>query len=91
MAVAWPGVELEMETTCSSCPVQIEGTVNGYPFYFRERHGEWRFAIVGRGKDPVSADQMTTRYYRAGDGPVTLDHARAMIQLFAVDFAAGMV
>ena len=27
--------EIEMECTCNACPVQYEGTVNGYPFYFR--------------------------------------------------------
>lgn len=28
-----------------SAPVQADGTVNGYPFYFRARWDEWSFAI----------------------------------------------
>lgn len=30
---------------CGSAPVQAEGTVNGFLFYFRARHNEWTFAI----------------------------------------------
>jgi hypothetical protein len=26
-------------------PVQAEGTINGFKFYFRSRHNEWTFAI----------------------------------------------
>ncbi|PJJ48612.1 hypothetical protein [Hymenobacter chitinivorans] len=28
------------------CPVQAEGTVNAYPFYFRARWKEWAFSIA---------------------------------------------
>jgi len=28
-----------------SGPVQAEGTINGFPFYFRARHDMWTFSI----------------------------------------------
>lgn len=28
-----------------SAPVQADGTINGFPFYFRARRNEWTFAI----------------------------------------------
>ena len=35
-------------------PVQADGTINGYLFYFRARHNEWTFAISENPKvDPV--------------------------------------
>lgn len=42
------------EMTCPACPVQIEGTVDGWPFYFRLRGGG-SMAIVRPGRDPVMA------------------------------------
>ena len=29
-----------------ACPVQAEGTINGYPFYFRSRHMRWSIRIA---------------------------------------------
>jgi hypothetical protein len=31
-------------------PVQVTGTVDGMPFYFRSRHGEWRVEIGAQGQ-----------------------------------------
>ena len=28
------------------CPVQAEGTINGYPFYFRSRHARWSLHVA---------------------------------------------
>ena len=39
-------MEIEAAVTCRFCPVQIEGTVNGLPFYFRARHDHWRMTIA---------------------------------------------
>lgn len=36
------------------CPVQGEGTILDFPFYFRARHDEWSFAISEQAEiDPV--------------------------------------
>jgi hypothetical protein len=35
------------------CPVQAEGTIDGYPFYFRSRGGHWALKISDTGKDPI--------------------------------------
>ena len=39
-------MEIEAALTCRYCPVQIEGTVNGFQFYFRARHDHWRMTIA---------------------------------------------
>lgn len=33
-----------------TCPVQAEGTINGYPFYFRSRYMRWSIRVA-RNKD----------------------------------------
>jgi len=37
--------KIVMRMTCSGCPVQYEGKVNGKVAYYRSRHGQWRFEI----------------------------------------------
>lgn len=32
--------------TCEACPVQIEGLVDGLPFYFRARFRGWSFSVA---------------------------------------------
>jgi len=40
--------------TCTAVPVQAEGTLAGFPFYFRARWDSWRFAVTTDGtSDPV--------------------------------------
>lgn len=40
-----------------ACPVQAEGTINGYPFYFRSRHEHWSIRIASdKDKDPYDDD-----------------------------------
>ena len=29
-----------------TCPVQAEGTIDGYPFYFRSRHARWSLQVA---------------------------------------------
>jgi hypothetical protein len=37
-----------------AAPIQAEGTVNGFKFYFRARHDEWTFSISEHAEiDPV--------------------------------------
>jgi hypothetical protein len=38
-----------LEEISGYCPVQAEGTVNGYPFYFRSRHQHWALYIGPKG------------------------------------------
>ena len=33
---------MEVKVTCEACPLQIEGQVYGWTFYFRARHDQWR-------------------------------------------------
>ena len=40
----------EGRITCSACPVQIHGHVDGSPFYFRARHSWQRFSVWTGGK-----------------------------------------
>lgn len=42
---------------CGTCPVQAEGTINGYPFYFRSRHARWSLHVALNKKgDPLDDD-----------------------------------
>lgn len=34
--------------TCEACPVQIEGEVDGLPFYFRARWESWSFTVAAQ-------------------------------------------
>jgi hypothetical protein len=34
--------------SCSAAPVQIEGLVDGRPFYFRARYQRWSFSVAER-------------------------------------------
>lgn len=36
---------LDVRVTCAGAPVQIEGTIDGVPLYFRARHNEWSLTI----------------------------------------------
>lgn len=38
-------------------PTQVQGTIDGHPFFFRERAGEWELAIVPPGEEPVGVWQ----------------------------------
>jgi len=42
-----------------TCPVQAEGTINGYPFYFRSRHARWSMRIASSKEgDPFNNDAL---------------------------------
>jgi hypothetical protein len=55
---------IKHEITCSACPVQVEGTIDEVPFYFRSRWGHWRIGIGG----DVVGDPDWTRQSDYGDG-----------------------
>lgn len=39
------------------CPVQAEGTISGYPFYFRSRHARWSLHVASSPSgDPLDDD-----------------------------------
>jgi len=40
-----------------SYPTQVQGTIDGHPFFFWERAGDWSLAIVPPGQDPVGVWQ----------------------------------
>lgn len=44
--------DTDASMTCTACPVQIEGTFAGVPFYFRARGQRWSLGVGG---DPVGA------------------------------------
>ena len=56
---------LTMNVTCSACPVQIEGTIDGVPYYFRARGEHWSMGIGG---DPI-VEPKWSRWEKWGDGP----------------------
>lgn len=53
-----------------SCPVQAEGTIDGFPFYFRARGEHWSLSIAsGEDKDPVFPKDGFTHRERYGNEP----------------------
>lgn len=46
--------EIDMKMTCSGCPVQYEGTINGQHAYYRDRWGSWYLEIYDEPFDPKS-------------------------------------
>jgi hypothetical protein len=48
---------LDYRFTCQAAPVQVEGTLDGHPFYFRARGDHWTFSLAETpGLDPVDID-----------------------------------
>ena len=48
---------LDYPFTCDAAPVQVEGTLEGHPFYFRARGDQWTFSLAEEpGLDPVYLD-----------------------------------
>lgn len=78
-----------MECTCSACPMQLEGTVDGFPAYFRARGEHYTFDIALSGGDAVSQSLSDSEgelsvYERWGDEPyaagwMSEEEARALI------------
>lgn len=79
-----------------ACPCQGSGTMSGYPFYFRARHGDWQLDITEVGGDPVVASLPNDpALYRAeGDDPwsgyMPVEAARILIQAEYIWFSAQM-
>jgi hypothetical protein len=44
---------LAIEYLSGLCPVQAEGTMDGFPFYFRARHTGWSLTVAAPGQEPV--------------------------------------
>ena len=52
---------LDYRFTCDAAPVQAEGTLDGYAFYFRARGEQWTFSLAEEpGLDPVYIDSAET-------------------------------
>ena len=72
------GVEISFQG--GNCPVQIDGAVDGKPFYFRARGNNW---TVGIGGEPVSepewfrGEQYSEEEFAAGW--MSLDEARTFL------------
>jgi hypothetical protein len=57
----------EIEDIVGNCPVQAHGRFDGFPFYYRSRHGRWRVE-VGKTKDAEPpAFNGTTQIVLEGD------------------------
>ena len=68
------------------CPVQAEGTIDGYPFYFRARGERWGLHIAPIGLDPLHDDAEC--HYEEYDG-VTFGKWADMGKDGALRFSAG--
>lgn len=50
-------MNINITTEGGYCPVQIEGYINNYPFYFRARGSKWSLSIADDvATDPLDSD-----------------------------------
>ena len=57
---------IAMQKTCSACPTQFSGTINGYAAYFRARWNWWTLTIAVQGKEPVGCAREDVLYFDEG-------------------------
>jgi hypothetical protein len=73
------------------CPCQADGTMDGFPFYFRARWDGWTLSVAAPGEDPVRVfvdnyhDGLGTGAYFIGEyyqdaGSMEVDTARSFIE-----------
>lgn len=75
------------EGPSGNCPVQAEGTINGFPFYFRSRGGHWSLSIANeKNGDPL--DYEHSRVHREEYNGVNRDEPQDF-HGHSVRFAAG--
>ena len=69
------------------CPVQAEGTINGYPFYFRSRHARWSLHVASSPSgDALDEDAWTISEDYPMAGYATHDECIAFIERQAQTF-----
>ena len=77
------------EVTCVVCPVQIDGTVDGARFYFRERGGSITIGIAATKEDAVGCRWgRAPGWTRADDGEVTHSQAWAYVERWIAEWRA---
>jgi hypothetical protein len=84
--------EVVIETIGGNCPVQAEGTIDGWPFYFRARGTRWSFEVSEPGFE-ACGEAVWDHVESYGDGPYAAgwmdeDEARAFIEQAAERFVA---
>lgn len=68
----------DIEWIGGNCPVQAEGVICGYKFYFRARGTHWSFEVYDGGDEPwCMAEKYSDEPYAAGW--MTDDEARSFI------------
>ena len=82
--------DFELERTCFACPMQYSGKVDGYPLYFRLRHGRWSFTIAEKNAVwPGDDERFYDRSERCDDkydGLMPEDEAIAIIERCVAQF-----
>jgi hypothetical protein len=69
-----------------TAPVQAEGTINGFLFYFRARHDQWTFAVSEYPEiDPVDIQTTETGkqhgYFASGQYGNEFDYAASYMEI----------
>lgn len=83
--------EIVIDYIGGNCPVEVEGTIDGKPFYFRARGEHY---TLGVGADPIGSpdwfwrEQYSPEKYAAGW--MTEDEARAFLDQMVAHYAAGV-
>jgi hypothetical protein len=75
---------INIEEEGGQCPVQIEGTIDGLPFYFRARGSQWSLSIAANEKSSPFDDTAWQYQEPYGESPfdagwMELEEARAFL------------
>lgn len=84
-------MNIDITWTCSACPLQAEGSIDGKAFYFRARGEHWSIGIGG----DVVGDPEWYWEEKWGDGPFAAgwmpqEIGEKLIELAATYYRAGM-
>ena len=90
-------MDLQLKRTLNAAPVQYEGAINGFSFYFRARHQEWFFGVGATLDAAIDADSEGGffREGKWGHGPHEASYmpfsvAERIIQKCAMEYLATL-
>lgn len=83
---------IDIDSIGGNCPVQAEGTINGWPFYFRARGEHWSLSVAEPGFE-ACGEEVWDYEEEYGDGPyaagwMEVDEAHGFIAKAAALFVA---
>ena len=70
-------ITLKITNQGGTCPYQAEGTISGYPFYFRSRGQHWSFEVTKQYGDGEIMWQYSEKYSDTPHAAGYINHEEA--------------